>query len=90
MGVNVKLLEGGNIGSKITSPHSGEVDLLISTVHVLSALKSVGIYTMNKVQHIVLDEADTLLDDSFSPGVVDFLNGFSVFSIIQIDICQMF
>lgn len=78
MGVNVKLLQHGNLGSKIANPSSEHIDLLISTVHVLSTLKSAGLYGMSKVHHVVLDEADTLLDDSFALDVVNFLHGFQV------------
>lgn len=78
MGVNVKLLQHGNLGSKIATPASDVIDLLISTIHVVSTLKSAGVYGINKVHHVVLDEADTLLDDSFSPDVINFLRSFNV------------
>lgn len=40
-----------------------------------------GIYSMRHVRHVVLDEADTLLDDSFNELVTKFLSRFHVWLI---------
>lgn len=37
-----------------------------------------GIYSMRYVRHIVLDEADTLMDDSFNEQMTKFLSRFHV------------
>lgn len=37
-----------------------------------------GIYSMRYVRHIVLDEADTLMDDSFNELMTHFLSRFQV------------
>lgn len=37
-----------------------------------------GIYSMRYVRHVVLDEADTLLDDSFNELMTHFLARFHV------------
>lgn len=78
LGMNVKLLKKGHIGGRIRTPPSENIDLLISTVHVLKTLNSFGIYKKKSVIHIVLDEADTLLDDSFSSDVLELLQGMLV------------
>lgn len=38
----------------------------------------IGIYKINQLDHIVLDEADTLLDDTFSFETVDLLEHLNV------------
>lgn len=43
-----------------------EVDLLFASFGAISKMATTGIYDLKHVQHLVLDEADTLLDDSFS------------------------
>jgi superfamily II DNA/RNA helicase len=84
--IDISLLQGGNIGSKIASPSSNFVDILISTVNAASLLTTAGVYSTKHVQHVVLDEADTLLDDSFADDVTTFLRKFSV-SFVQPNDC---
>lgn len=36
------------------------------------------IYSLRNVRHVVLDEADCLLDDSFSESLIPFLNKMNV------------
>jgi len=52
-----------------------------------------GIYKMSHVHHVVLDEADTLLDDSFNEKICHFLRKFQV-SILQtssvLSCCSLF
>lgn len=55
-----------------------EVDLLVGTMGVVSKLVTTGIYRMNQVRHVVLDEADTMLDDSFTDKLHYFLQKFPV------------
>ena len=35
-------------------------------------------YTLRKLKHVVIDEADTLFDDTFSFDVLDLLNNINV------------
>ncbi|KAK2181810.1 hypothetical protein NP493_375g02085 [Ridgeia piscesae] len=58
----------GGRGTKklIRSAEAHVSDILISTPGVLSKLLTNRIYNMSRLHHLVLDEADTLLDDSFS------------------------
>lgn len=37
-----------------------------------------GVYSLRNLRHLVLDEADTLLDDTFCYEVVDFLEQLNV------------
>ena len=72
------MLQGGNLGSKIKNPPTEVTDVIISTINIISTLSRMQVYTTKKIQHIVLDEADTLLDDSFSKDVANFLDPFPV------------
>ncbi|PNF19193.1 hypothetical protein B7P43_G09601 [Cryptotermes secundus] len=71
-----KVLTGGHTKSKIMNPSFEEVDLLVASLGALSKLTTTGIYNMKSVHHVVLDEADTLLDDSFSEKLCRFLRHF--------------
>lgn len=80
LNITVKLVQGGNLGSKLKNPPSvTTVDILIATTNALKVLTSAGVYSTSKVAHVILDEADTLLDDSFFPELVGpFLNRLTV------------
>jgi superfamily II DNA/RNA helicase len=60
----------------MNNPSTKEVDILVTTIHIVSTLSTMDVYDMTKVKHIVFDEADTLLDDSFSEEVIRFLSRF--------------
>lgn len=64
-GLSVEGLVGGNTKKLMMNPTFFEVDILIATPGVISKLSTVGVYKLDKVQYTVLDEADTLMDDSF-------------------------
>lgn len=76
--VKVKTLLGGNMKSVMMNPEFEEVDLLVASLGAVSKVTTTGIYRMNHVRHVVLDEADTLLDDSFSNKLCYFLRHFPV------------
>ena len=79
LGIDIKLLQGGQLGSKIANPPKKKnVDIIISTVHVIKEMSRAKMYSLTEVKTVVLDEADTLLDDSFSMYVDDLLNKFAV------------
>ncbi|KAJ8890908.1 hypothetical protein PR048_010417 [Dryococelus australis] len=71
-----KVVVGGRTKRKIMNPLFEEVDLLVASLGALSKLTSTGVYKMKNVRHIVLDEADTLLDDSFNEKLCRFLRRF--------------
>lgn len=50
----------------LRNPEVSTVDLLVATPGVLSKLLTNRCYNMSRLNHVILDEADTLLDDSFS------------------------
>lgn len=53
------------IRSRLFSP--GGIDLVISTPHLLSSITESDPNVLSRVTHLVIDEADSLLDRSFSP-----------------------
>jgi superfamily II DNA/RNA helicase len=71
-----KVLTGGHTKFKMINPSFEEVDLLVASFGALSKLTTTGIYKMSHVHHVVLDEADTLLDDSFNEKICHFLRKF--------------
>lgn len=76
--LKVKYLLGGNTKQIMMSPQFEEVDVLVATLGALSKLVTTGIYRMEHVRHLVLDEADTLLDDTFTDKLTYFLRRFPV------------
>ncbi|KAL7298467.1 hypothetical protein TKK_0008254 [Trichogramma kaykai] len=66
-GLDIKIgtLVGGHVKQRISNPHVGEVDLLIATSGVLGKFVATRIYKLDNVRHVVVDEADTLLDSTF-------------------------
>ncbi|TDG49868.1 hypothetical protein AWZ03_003644 [Drosophila navojoa] len=74
--LKVKALLGGNTKQLMLNPQFAEVDILVATLGAVSKLVTTGIYHMDQVRHVVLDEADTLLDDSFTEKLTYFLRRF--------------
>ncbi|KAK4946680.1 RNA helicase [Elasticomyces elasticus] len=56
---------GTVIRSRLFSPNG--IDVLISTPHLLSSITESDPNVLSRVTHLVIDEADSLLDRSFSP-----------------------
>ncbi|KAH8353652.1 hypothetical protein KR084_012482 [Drosophila pseudotakahashii] len=83
-GTNLKVqaLLGGNTKQLMMNPEFEEVDILVATLGALSKLVTTGIYRMEQVRHLVLDEADTLLDDTFTDKLTYFLRRFP-FHLVQ-------
>ncbi|CAG9579020.1 unnamed protein product [Danaus chrysippus] len=65
LNINISTLVGGKTKQKMINPPIEYSDLLITTLGAYSKLVTTGICKIHNVHHIVLDEADTLLDDSF-------------------------
>lgn len=76
MNINVKTLLGGHTKRLLMNPTFDDVDILVGSMGVISKLVTMGIYRTDCIRHIVLDEADTLLDDSFSEKLTYFLRRF--------------
>lgn len=73
-----QVIIGGHTKSIMMHPPMDNIDILIASVGALSKLITTGVYKMDAVRHVVLDEADTLLDDSFAPKVCYILRRFPV------------
>lgn len=76
--LNVKSILGGNTKQLMTQPTFEDFDILIGTIGAVSKLTTTGILRMNECRHVVLDEADTLLDDSFGEKMQYFMKRFPV------------
>lgn len=63
--LKVKVIVGGRTKRLMMNPEFEDIDILIATPGAVGKLSTVGIYKLNEVKYTVLDEADTLLDDSF-------------------------
>lgn len=76
--LKVKTLLGGKTKQLMLNPNFEEMDILVATLGAVSKLVTTGVYHMDQVRHVVLDEADTLLDDSFTDKLCYFLKRFPV------------
>lgn len=76
--LKTKVLIGGHTKSIMNNPPIEEIDILVASMGVLSKLITTNIYRMHQVRHVVLDEADTLLDDSFVGKLQYILKRFPV------------
>lgn len=74
--ISVKVITGGNTKQKMMNPSFDDVDILVGSIGAVSKLTSTGIYRMRDVKFVVLDEADTLLDDGFNEKLSYFLQRF--------------
>lgn len=71
--LKVKVVVGGKTKKFMLNPSFSEVDVLIGTPGAIGKLSSIGIFKLNQVQYTVLDESDTLLDDSFFDRIESIL-----------------
>ncbi|MCJ1368962.1 RNA helicase [Loxospora ochrophaea] len=76
---------GRVIRNRLFSP-SG-IDVLISTPHLLSSIAESDPNILSRVSHLVIDEADSLLDRSFSPITSTILDKASP-SLRQLILCS--
>jgi len=70
LGIKVEVALGGQRTFK------GQTDLLVGSFGCLMKSFSTGAYSRKYVSTIALDEIDTLLDDTFKPALVEFLQKF--------------
>lgn len=78
LNIKTKVIIGGHTKSLMKNPPIAEIDVLVATLGALSKLITTNIYRMHEVRHVVLDEADTLLDDSFKGKLQYILKRFPV------------
>lgn len=76
--LKTKVLIGGHTKSIMMNPPIEEIDILVSSIGALSKLITTNIYRMHQVRHVVLDEADTLMDDSFTHKLQYIIKRFPV------------
>ncbi|KAE8393242.1 ATP-dependent RNA helicase mrh4, mitochondrial [Aspergillus alliaceus] len=50
------------------------IDILVSTPHLLASIAKTEPYVLSRVSHLVLDEADSLLDRSFLPTTTEVID----------------
>lgn len=83
--LNVSTLIGGKTKRKMLDPPMECCDILVTTLGAYSKLVTTGIYKINNVHHVVLDEADTLLDDSFVDKLSHLLKKFAVSFVVSVN-----
>lgn len=66
-------LTGGRLKRDMMNSEVQEMDILFATLGAICKFTSSRIYQMDRIKHLVLDEADTLLDDSFNEQLIRFL-----------------
>jgi len=76
LGLNVKVLKGGQIRKQILFGPREDIDLVVGTQGGLSKLFHENYVKRHRVSSIALDEIDTLLDDTFKDDVINFLKQF--------------
>ena len=59
---------------KNTLFHPEGIDVLVSTPHLLASIAKTNPYILSRVSHLVLDEADSLLDRSFLPTTMEVVD----------------
>lgn len=84
LGLKVKVLTGGRTKRIMMNPEFDKIDVLVSTPGAIGKLSTVGIYKLQNVQHTVLDEADTLTDDSFDERITSLLKRVSQSRIVLV------
>ncbi|XP_072938648.1 probable ATP-dependent RNA helicase DDX28 [Epargyreus clarus] len=77
LNINVSTLVGGRTKQQMVNPPIEYSDILITTLGAYSKLVTTGILKIHNIHHVVLDEADTLLDDSFTGKVTNLMRKFS-------------
>lgn len=66
-------ITGGRLKRDMLNAEHKEVDILVATFGAISKLTTNRIYQLDRLKHLTLDEADTLLDDSFNEKLMYFL-----------------
>lgn len=72
------------------NPRVSEVDLVISTLGIMRKLSNTQIYKLDQVRHVILDEADTLLDVTFKEELCDILSKVKVRELFILQIFIVF
>ncbi|PYI08917.1 putative ATP-dependent RNA helicase Mrh4 [Aspergillus sclerotiicarbonarius CBS 121057] len=59
---------------KSTLFHPSGIDILVATPHLLASIAKTEPYVLSRVSHLVLDEADSLMDRSFLPTTTEVID----------------
>ncbi|KAL5335936.1 P-loop containing nucleoside triphosphate hydrolase protein [Aspergillus crustosus] len=71
-GIISSTLTPRRIKSTLFNPEG--IDILVSTPHLLASIAKTDPYILSRVSHLVLDEADSLLDRSFIPTTEEVIS----------------
>lgn len=75
--IRTKVIVGGGIKNKIFNPPASNVDIIVASFGALSKHTTIGLYKMKYVRHVVLDEVDSLFDETFYDKFRHFLRKIS-------------
>jgi superfamily II DNA/RNA helicase len=84
LNINVRGVTGGSTKVKMQNPTFEDVDILVGSIGVLSKLTTTGVYRIDQVSSVVLDESDTLLDDSFNEKISYYVRKFPFHAATQL------
>nr|XP_023026047.1 probable ATP-dependent RNA helicase DDX28 isoform X1 [Leptinotarsa decemlineata] len=84
VGLISKIVIGGRTKSLMMNPVFEDIDILVATPGSLGKLSTVGIYKLNEAKYTVLDEADTLMDDSFVERISSLIRRLSQSQMILV------
>ena len=73
LGIRTKIITGGKTKKMMLDPPVDNVDILVCSFGVISKLTSVGVYKLNYVKYVVLDEADALFHYTFEDKLNVFM-----------------
>lgn len=74
----MNVVVGGSTKQKMLHAKFEEVDILVGSIGATSKMVTNQIYRVNDVKQVVLDEADTMFDDTFSGKLEHFMGKFGV------------
>lgn len=82
--LKVQIIVGGNTKKIMMNPDFSDIDILVGSPGAVGKLSTVGVYKLNNVIYTVLDEADTLIDDSFIERMTGILKRVTQSKIILV------
>lgn len=79
LNLNIAKLIGGRTKRNMLNPPIEYTDVLVATLGAFSKMLTNCIYKTHNVHHVVLDEADTLLDNTFIEKLSHVLHRFPIY-----------
>ena len=77
LGLKIEILAGG-VGKVIQNPNVKDIDIVVSTVGGINQMLGLDIYKTSRTRFVIADEADSLLDDSFSRKLSNIFTHYKV------------